>query len=118
MKIFSKKMRRSQYSARVRKQVIISAIAAYRNMRRNEEDGVRPLYRPRTWMESQRSLEKVSKKNSWSKVGKTRGELARAPLIISPLAGKGAIAEIKKNFQEFATKTGIHVIIPFLTMIY
>ena len=60
-------------------------------------------------MESKRSLEKVSKKNSWSKVGKSPGKLARAPLIISPLAGDGPIAEIKKTCQVFAKNTDIHV---------
>ena len=97
------------FFSRVRKQVVISAIAAYRKMRRDEDDGVRPLYRPRTWMESRRRLEKVSKRNSWAKVGRTPREMARAPLIISPLAGNRAIGEIKKTCQEFAMNTGIHV---------
>ena len=91
---FSKKMRRSGYSARVRKEVVTSALAAYRKMRKQEEEGVRPLNRPTTWLDSERSLAKASKKSSWSKAGWTAGEVARAPLIVSPLAGSQVIEEM------------------------
>ena len=109
MNRFSKKMRRSQYSARVRKQVTIAAIAAYRKMRKNEEDGVRSLYRHRTWLERERSLTKAANWTNWAKVDRTLGEVARAPLIISPLAGSRVIEEMKKTCREFDEKTGIPV---------
>ena len=78
-------------------------------MKKQEEYVIRPLYRPRTWLESERSLAKASKKSSWAKAGWTPGEVARAPRIVFPLAGSQVIEEMKKTCKEFVQKTGIHV---------
>ena len=70
LNIFSKKLERSGYPASVRADVVRSAIQTYWKMRGEEDEGIRPLYRPRTWHEEKRSVEKVSKLSSWCKNGK------------------------------------------------
>ena len=83
----SHKMRRSGYPASWRRETFRTAIMRYRRRKKEDLDGIRPLYRPREWMEEDRRLAKARKKQSWAKKHARMDELARAPLIISPSAG-------------------------------
>ena len=78
-------------------------------MRREEEEGKRPLYRPREWQEVERMNKKSSRKTSWSKAGKKAGEIARAPLIISPVAGGSTTKKMKEVCRKFSIQHNIHV---------
>ena len=61
------------------------------------------------WCEQARDMAKQNKKTSWSKNGKSPGEVARAPLIISPLAGNSMTQKVKEICTKFASKHSIHV---------
>ena len=77
--------------------------------RGNEEAGRRPLYRPRNWHEGDRSIEKDSKKSSWSKEGQKPGEMARATLIICPQAGDSLTHRLNTICMTFSKEANIHI---------
>ena len=106
---YSKKLERSGYSASTRADVLRASIQTYRKMRKEEDTGKRPLYRSREWMEVKRNLEKESKKSSWSKTGQRAGEVARAPLIICPVAGGLLTSKMRSICKKFSEETNIHV---------
>ena len=62
---FSKQLQFSGYNKSFRFHTIASSIKAYNTLRTREDDGERPLYRPRSWNESERREEKTKKKNEW-----------------------------------------------------
>ena len=62
---FSKQLQFSGYNKSFRFHTIASSIKAYNTLRTREDDGERPLYRPRSWNESERREEKSKKRNEW-----------------------------------------------------
>ena len=64
---FSKRLQFSGYDQQFRYHVIASALNAYDCLRKKEDDGERPLYRPRTWNASERRNNKQTKKTEWFK---------------------------------------------------
>ena len=105
---YSRKLEKSGYSARSRADIICASIKTYWNIRKDEDEGHRPLYRSKSWCEREREMEKQNKKSSWSKNGKTPREIARVPLIISPLA-RISMTLLMKVCRKFATEHNIHV---------
>ena len=81
------KMWRSGYPASWRAVAVQSALGRYKKMLKDEEDGRRPIFRPNTFMENERRLEKLRKAKLWHKVGMEEDIVAGAPLIICPSAG-------------------------------
>ena len=104
----SHKMKRSGYPASWRRETFLSAISKYTTRRKDDQEGRRPLYRPREWMEEERRLNKAKKRQNWAKKQAKDDELARAPLIIFPSDGK-LTEDIKKVCTEFGEKHNIHI---------
>ena len=72
-----------------------SAIRIYDRMRRDEEEGNRPLHRPKDWTEEERRKDKRRKKHNWS----TRGGCI-APIMIPATPN----SELVKMIREIAEK--------------
>ena len=66
---FSAKMQFSGYSHGFRFHVVKSAINAYEQLREQERNNVRPLYRAREWNRKEREQQKAKKKRDWYKKG-------------------------------------------------
>ena len=108
LNLFSHKMKRSGYPSSWRREAIRSGIAKYRKRQMESQDGGRPLYRPREWMEEERKLAKAKKKVNWARKQADNDELGRAPLIICPSAGN-LTDKIKKVCLEFGISQNIKV---------
>ena len=54
-------------------------------------------------------MNKARKKTSWAKAGKKAEEIARAPLIISPVAGGPVSKHMKDVCKKFAIQHNIHI---------
>ena len=54
MEDWSRKLRRSGYPATMRHEVIKAAVDRYEKMCMEEDEGVRPIHRPRNWKEKER----------------------------------------------------------------
>jgi hypothetical protein len=63
------KMQFSGYEQRFRYEVTKSAINAYQTMMENEEQGIRPIQRPKDWNKKERMERKEQKKRNWYKEG-------------------------------------------------
>ena len=105
MEKWSRKLRRSGYPETVRHEVIKTALDRWDRMCKEEDEGVRPVHRPREWKESERRKEQEKKRQNWH-----RGQegLVSAPLIVDPTAGTLS-KEMKAVCRSFEGVTGMRV---------
>ena len=61
---FSDRLQYSGYDAKMRYEVIDSAVKAYQKIRQAEIQGKRPMYRGRGWKYEERENAKVEKRNN------------------------------------------------------
>ena len=66
---FSGRMRASGYGARFRQEIIASAMSAFDKLKKDKEDGKRPINRPRSFQAKERRSRKCSTKTEWFKKG-------------------------------------------------
>ena len=99
---FSARMQFSGYEQRFRAEVIKSAIHAYNTLLAAEQQGERPLYRPRSWNMVEREKQRKAKKLSWYKKG---GEEA---LMIIP---KTPDSRLLKMYQQEVRQSGLPIYI-------
>ena len=92
-------MRRSGYPATMRHEVIKAAVERYDKLCKEEEEGVRPIHRPRKWKEDERQREKELKRTNWHQ---NQPNQVSAPLILDPTAGDMTrdMKEVCKNFEN------------------
>ena len=107
MELWSHKLRRSGYPGTIRHEVIKTACEKWDRMCKDEDNGVRPVHRPRTWREKERREEKEDKRKNWHKSDKNQ---VSAPLIVDPVAGT-MTTEMKQVCKSFETVTGIRVVV-------
>ena len=91
------RMREAGYGERYRKNVLLRAIGIYEKMRKEDEEGVRPLHRPRDWQEEERRSAKKKKRHSWSSKG---GYIA--PLFVPATPGGELAQMLRKTVEEEA----------------
>ena len=105
MALWSLKLRRSGYPETVRHEVIKTASERWQKMCEEEDEGVRPVHRPRGWRAKERRLEKEKKVLSWHS---HKGTQASAPLILDPTAGS-LTKDMKEVCSKFEEVTGMRV---------
>ena len=107
MELWSRKLRRSGYPMTVRHQVIKTACEKWDKMCEDEDNGVRPVHRPREWKERERRLEKEAKVGNWHQAHRNQ---VSAPLILDPVAGV-MVGEMKEVCKRFESLTGMRVVV-------
>ena len=105
MEEWSRKLRRSGYPETMRHEVIKASVDRYEKMCLEEDEGIRPIYRPRSWKEEERRREKELKRTSWHQ---TKTNQVSAPLILDPTAGE-MTKEMKATCKGFEKVTGWRV---------
>ena len=65
----SMRLQYSGYDKKFRHDVISTALAAYKKIKENDENGETPMYRPRGWRRDERRKSKETKKKNWYKRG-------------------------------------------------
>ena len=66
---FTLKMQYSGYNQAIRHDVTKSAFHAFQTMMENEENGIRPINRPKNWCRAERTELKEKKRKNWYKQG-------------------------------------------------
>ena len=61
------KLKNSGYSVEYRKNILKSALNAFDQMCKDDQSGLKPLYRDREWNKSERNQQKQSRKLNWYK---------------------------------------------------
>ena len=97
---YTRKMQYSGYNQAFRHDVTKSAIDAYTTLRDNEEKGIRPLYRPKSWHKNERLETKERKKTTWYK----RGGFDSVIFVPSTPDGK-----LKRMYQTEIRKSGLRI---------
>ena len=105
MESWARKMKRSGYPATTRHQVIREAVEKWEKMCKVEDEGGRPVHRPRVFQLAARRLEKERKGVSWHQ---DKANQVSAPLIINPTAG-GLTGVLKEACTRYEAATGIQV---------
>ena len=105
MTAWATKLRRSGYPETVRHQVINEAVRKFRKMCDDEDNGVRPIHRARSWQKAARRLEKERKATTWHQ---TSADRVSAPLIIDPTAGE-LTEKMKAACRDFGISMGMDV---------
>ena len=93
---WSRKLRWSGYPATRRHEGIKAAYEKFDKMCEDEDEGVRPIHRPREWKKKERRVEKEAK--------------VSAPLILDPTAGSLS-KDAKEVCRKFEQVTGMRVVV-------
>ena len=88
------RMRRAGYSEGMRRSVLQHAVRIYQSMRKEDEDGTKPMYRRKNYQRVERKKKKVAKKHNWSSKG---GYIA--PIMV-PSTPNGELAGILRELVE------------------
>ena len=94
-------MMQSGYSEQYRKNILCRALRIYDTMNKDDQDGVRPLYRPRDWQAEERRQKKQKKKHNWSAKG---GKIS--PIFVPPTPN-GELARQLKEIAETEAEDGV-----------
>ena len=97
------RMQFSGYSEQIRKQVLHSAVKAYRKIRSKVDKGERPLYRRKHWKQKERIKEKRQCKEEWFKSKKDDEYMS--VLFVQPTEK----SELKKMYEEIVQKSNCKV---------
>ena len=95
---YMKRMMSAGYHEGYRKSVLGHALRIYERMRQEDQDGVRPLYRPPDWQAEERRIDKRRKRYSWS----TKGGFI-APIFVPATPN----SELVKMFQQLADEESL-----------
>ena len=95
------RMMNAGYNESIRKQTLLRAFKIYDKMKKEDSDGIRPIYRPKGWQREERSKKKKSKKHKWSAKG---GHVA--PIFVPP-SPNGELACILRQIADNETEAGV-----------
>ena len=98
---YMKRMKQAGYGEVYRKTVLKHALGIYDTKIKMHEEGVRPLYRPKSYKKKERKAAKIKKKHQWAKKGGYT-----APIFVPATPGSQLLKEMRKVAQE-ANKEGI-----------
>ena len=99
---FMVKLKRSGYPEKYRIEVLDSARKAFEKMMKDDNEGVKPLYRSKDWNLEERKLEKRNRKLNWYKnPGETETETKYKSVLFVPVTKGSVLAkEIKQREEE------------------
>ena len=97
---FMMKMQYSGYNQEFRHEVAKSAINAFKTIRDNAEQDIRPMHRPKGWLKAERLEEKERKKTNWYR----RGGFDSVLFVPSTKDGK-----LKQMYQHCIRKSGFRM---------
>ena len=99
MEDYAKLLKRSGYSERFRYEVISDAIRGHQKLLQEEEEGRRPLNRPRSFQEEERRKKRLEKGGRWYR-REERGSKVREGVFIIPPTPESALAKTFKKICE------------------
>ena len=92
---FMLKQKNSGYSAKFRTDILDSALKAFEKIMKDDQDGIKPLYRDRDWNKEERSRNNRDKKLNWYN-GSGKNEIEYKTVLFAPVTKGGkSIKELK-----------------------
>jgi hypothetical protein len=99
---FMLKLKNSGYSVEYRKNILKSALNAFDQMCKDDQSGIKPLYRDREWNKEERNHQKQSRKVNWYKGSEENIEYKS--VLFVPVTKGGMLAKEMKNREEEINK--------------
>ena len=99
---YMQRMRDAGYRESYRKGVLQQALAIFNEKMKEERNGVRPMYRPKTWQKEERKKKKRKKKHEWA----TKGGFI-APIFVPSTPG-GELAKRMRKVMKDEKKENIN----------
>ena len=99
--LYMARMMQAGYPEKYRKDTLCRGLRIYDKMVQDDQDGVRPIYRPKDWNVVARRKEKEKKKNDWS----TRGGHV-APIFVPPTPN-GELAKAIREITDREAEAGV-----------
>ena len=90
------RMQYSEYSEKFRYKVVNSALKAYETRKKGDQEGERPLHRPRELKREERDQEKVRKRSNWYRKGRNE-VVVFVPCMLNSQLQRRYQKEIKKQ---------------------
>ena len=97
---FMARLQYSGYNRKFRAQIAKSALKAYREIKRKDETGEKPMYRNKSWKRKERRKDKRDKKTQWYKKG------GYDTVVFVPCTPN---SELKKNYEKIIERTNIKI---------
>jgi hypothetical protein len=111
MEDYARMLRRSGYSERFRHEVISDAMRGYEKRLKEEEEGGRPVDRPRHYQEASRRRAKEDKRSRYYKKEKKGTEVREGVIIVPPTPDSALAMEMKRICQEELKGTNLSLTI-------
>ena len=100
---FMLKLKRSGYPKNYRIEILDSALKAFEKMLKDDQEGIKPLFRSRDWNIEERKVEKKNKKLNWYK--NTNGkEMNYKSVMFVPVTRGSVLAKKLKQREEEINK--------------
>ena len=99
LETFSMRMQFSGYNSKFRKEIIKSGLKAYKQMEKNDKEGIIPLHRSREWKRKERERKKRTQKENWFR----KTKYFERPKFIPATPG----GELKSELQRKVNEAGI-----------
>ena len=96
------KLKNSGYSVDYRKNILKSAFNAFNQMCKDDQSGIKPLYRDREWNKAERNQQKQSRKLNWYKGSDEKIEYKS--VLFVPVTKGGRLAKEMKTREEEINK--------------
>ena len=96
------RMKEAGYTEGYRKAILINALRIHEKKIKDEEEGTRPIFRPKNWKKEERRRDKIRKKKTWAT---ERGHIA--PIFVPATPG-GELLKRMGHIADKEAKGGIH----------
>ena len=98
---YMERMKRANYDEKYRRSTLAHALRIYDKMRKEDEEGTKPLHRPRNWNLEEKRIEKRNKKHTWS----TKGGYT-APIMV-PATPNSELLNLLRDVAEREAVPGV-----------
>ena len=96
---FMLKLKNSGYSAKFRTDILDSALKAFEKIMKDDQDGIKPLFRDRTWNKEERNRNNRDKKLNWYN-GSGKNEIEYKTVLFVPVTKGGKLVKELKQREE------------------
>ena len=97
--VFMLQLKNSGYDKKFRKEIISSAWNAFEKMLESDKNGLKPLYRPRSWNKEARNVQKSIKKSNWWNTKSSKVQY-KSVMFVTPTPGEVLMKSLQKRELE------------------
>ena len=105
LNLFMLRLKNSGYNRKFRKEILDSALNAFEKMVANDKNGIKPLYRSKTWNIEERMKAKLNRKQNWWNKESSKVQY-KSVLFVTPTPGGVLASQLRKREEELNRHSG------------